>query len=636
MNETLAIIEHGEGPAAVIAAAGSGKTRVAIERTARLIKQKQPVLLLTFSAAAAESIRARLFTLTGGLEGARVYTYHGLALLLLRRYGAAADLPTDFDLLTPTEEARFLRRLLAQTFGIEGQEDFASTAGRIVDLFHRLRTEHRLEDFPQRAADLSGWPADGFRVFLEALAEEKQRLGVLAFEDLIEQAPRVLATKGARAWVEENVRFVIVDEYQDTSAIQERMLTALVPGKTPNLMAIGDPNQAIYGWRGAGRDTFERFLARYPNATVYALRKNYRSQAAILKAAEAAIAPLYGKGQEAFYHLVPTRPAAKAPTFVHAANPPAEARTVARAIEQALSAGSSPQDVAVISRTSQGLFLIEGELLKRGIPVRALGGMRLTERREVKVVLRFLKGAIIKHDAALAAFMEDAVPGLGSATVTRLAEAAEAARVPLADWILDQGPEQLRLTKPAAAGVALVRTLIDFARERFAQVAPAEAIGDVIEALVTDFLPDLLKRMGTRGPDEAARRQNLDRLTALAEAFFAEEGGQLKDFLDHLAVVDLSNHEAITVTTVHAAKGLEWPVVFVTGLVEGHFPSLGGDADLNEERRLFYVALTRAKDELTLTAPRFAAGGKPLRLSRFVEELLRLELIEPTRIQKAA
>jgi len=637
MDEALAIIEHTEGPAAVIAAAGSGKTRVAIERAARLIKQEQPVLLLTFSAAAAENMRSRLFSLTGGLDKARVHTYHGLALFLLRRFGAGADVPTDFDLLTPAEETRLLRRLLAQTFGTDDQEDFASQAGRIADLFHKLRAEHRLEDFPQQAANLSGWQSEGFQVFLEALGEEKQRLGVLAFEDLIELAPRVLGAKGARAWAEENARFVIVDEYQDTSAIQERMLTALVPGEDPNLMAIGDPNQAIYGWRGAGHDTFERFLARYPSAKIYALRKNHRSQAAILKAAEAAIAPLYKKGQETFYHLVPTRPAAERPTFVHAANPPAEARTVARAIEQVLNAGGSPQDVAVISRTSQGLFLIEGELLRRGIPVRALGGMRLTERREVKVMLRFFKGAIIKRDAALAAFMEDAVPGLGSATVVRLVEAAEAAKVPLADWLLDQGPERLRLTKRATAGVALVRTMIAFAHERFAEATPAEAFSDVIEALVTDFLPDLLRRMGTRGPDATTRRQNLDRLTALAEAFFAsDEGGHLKDFLDHLSVVDLSIDEAVTLTTVHAAKGLEWPMVFITGLVEGHFPSLGGDADLKEERRLFYVALTRAKDELMLTAPRFAAGGKPLRLSRFAEELLQNGLIEPIRIQKAA
>jgi len=638
VNEHERVIAHGKGPAAVVAGAGSGKTRAATQRAMRLARDGARVGMITFTASAADEMRQR--ALAGGVPDNLVWagTFHALAYQVLRRYPEAAGYPAPPEVLSPTDEVRLFRRLWAEILDGDLSVELRRKLVKALGFFRKARAEQELEGWAGRAGERLDLDPEMLEALMISFQTRKRKAGLASFDDLIEGAARALQDKGVGKWARRRFQYVIVDEYQDTSRAQEVFLAALLPGEEPNLMVIGDPNQAIYGWRGAGSQTFERFRERYPQAELYPLRNNYRSQRRILRLAEGAIARLYGPGQEAFYRLAGVREEGASPVMFDPANAAAEASAVARRIVAMIEDGTPAEEIAVLARSSMQLAGVEDRLARWGVPTRLLGGIRLSERREIKTLVQLLKAAWRLHERALVDFIDEAVPGLGERTLTQVEERARPFN--LVERIMSDEAFIRTFKTKAQQGLFMTRTLLIMVRELFDEARGedfAARLREFAHDLYGELLPGYLARISKQGPNEEARRRHLERFLQTVAGFAREEPDSgLDELLARLAFLEQQDDAAVTLGTVHAVKGLEFATVFVVGLVEGGFPILGEDSDLAEERRLFYVAVTRAKDEIYLSAPTHGPRGKILRPSRFLEEAFEAGLVRLQKVRPAA
>ena len=638
MNEHERVIAHEVGPAAVVAGAGSGKTRAATLRAARLARAGERVGLVTFTASAAEEMRQRVLAEDVPAKHVWAGTFHSLAFQILRQFPEAGGYEGFPEVLTPNDELRLFRRLWAELLDQDLDAELRRKLVKALGFFRKARAEEALEGWAARAGESLELDAEMLEALMISFQLRKREAGLASFDDLIEGASRALGEKDVRKWADRRFPFLIVDEYQDTSRAQETFLAALMPGRAPNLMVIGDPNQAIYGWRGAGSRTFERFQARYPQAVLYPLRKNYRSTRAVLRLAERAIARLYRSGQEAYYRLEGVKEEGESPVLLTPPNAAAEATDVAREAARAVASGVPPEEIAVLARSSMQLAGVEDRLARLGVATRLLGGIRLSERREVKTLVQLLKAAWSLHERALVDFIEEAVPGLGERTLTRVEQAARPYN--LVDRIMNDEAFVRGFSTRVQQGLFMTRTLLQLARASFEGVtgeAFAERFREFAQDLYGELLPGYLARIGKQGPNEEARRRHLERFVTTVEAFAREEAeGGLDDLLARLAFLEQQDGPAVTLGTVHAVKGLEFEVVFVVGMVEGAFPILADDSDPEEERRLFYVAATRAKRRLYLSAPTYGPRGKILQPSRYLEEALDEGLVRLQKVRPAA
>ena len=638
MNEHERVIAHEEGPAAVVAGAGSGKTRAATLRATRLAQAGARVGLVTFTTQAAEEMRQRVLAQDVPEKQVWAGTFHSLAFQVLRHFPEAGGYEKQPEVLTPNDELRLFRRLWAEILDRDLDSELRRRLVRALGVYRKARAEGELAGWSVRAGEELDLDADMLEALMISFETRKRKAGLASFDDLIEGATRALREKDVRRWAGRRFPFMIVDEYQDTSRAQEAFLAALMPGEEPNLMVIGDPNQAIYGWRGAGSRTFERFRERYPQAALYPLRKNYRSTPEILQLAERAIARLYGPGQEAFYRLEGVRGKGEVPVLLDPPNAAAEAGRVAEAVAATIHEGTPPEEIAVLARSSMQLAGVEDRLARLGVPTRLLGGIRLSERREVKTLVQLLKAAWSQNERALMDFIEEAVPGMGERTLTRVEQAAQPYN--LVDRVMNDEAFIRGFAPRVQQGLFMTRTLLRLVLELFEGArgaAFATLFREFVQDLYGELLPGYLARIGKQGPNEEARRRHLERFVATVEAFAREEPESgLDDLLARLVFLERQDGPAVTLSTVHAVKGLEFEVVFVVGLVEGAFPILAEDSDPAEERRLFYVAATRAKRRLFLSAPAYGPRGKVLQLSRFLGEALDEELVALQNVRPAA
>ena len=616
---------HAKGPLLVLAGAGSGKTRVITHRLARLIEtgaDPRAIVAVTFTNKAAQEMRERARRLLGGAALLSfVGTFHSWGLRLLRRHAAAARLPARFAIADGSDQLALVKEAMSEVGVSEQMLSPGAVRSRISHAKNSLVTPR---EFEASRNDFAGERiARVYRVYEKRLAAS----GALDFDDLIVRPVRLLRGEPELLAAERRrVRHLLIDEYQDTNASQDA-LVKLLGEAADSLCAVGDEDQAIYRWRGAEVEHILRFDADFPGARVVALERNYRSTAGILGAASALVS--HNRRRRA-KTLRADRGAGSRVRLWRFEEDRQEAEEVARAVAEG---GRAPSEVAVLYRTNAQSRAFEEEFLRRRIPYVVVGGMKFYERAEVKDALAYLRLAVRpEDDLAFRRVVNVPARGIGSATLERIAEAArESGR----SWWEVSGEPLAGLSDRARLALSRFRALVADLREKAPAYTPSALLEHLLAA--TGYAA-LYER--SEEPEDVARRENLEELLSSAREFERsnEEGASVEEYLDAVSLAtDLdagTRAGAVTLSTLHAAKGLEFPSVFVVGLEEGYLPhgNSGEDPDeLEEERRLLYVGMTRAKDELTLTLSdrRLVYGRVQYRSpSRFLEELPRQELEE--------
>ncbi|HKB76190.1 MAG TPA: UvrD-helicase domain-containing protein, partial [Myxococcales bacterium] len=591
------------------------------------------ILAFTFTNRAAKEMRARLESSVG--EAARrlwVGTFHGICLRLLRREAGRLGLPRDFAIYDREDQETVLR-------GLFQRMQLSETAFRPGPVLNRISDAKNALVPPSEVMRLavSPWERSVAEVYA-AYQEELRRNAALDFDDLIAEAVRLLQDdpEAGRRWA---ARFehVLVDEYQDTNHAQFRLIRAL-SGVHGSVFVVGDDDQSIYGWRGADLSNVLDFERAFPGATVLRLEQNYRSTGNILKAANAVIANNQARKGKTLWCEREDGPRLR---FVLASDEEDEARRVRAALDAHVARGGRYDQCAVLYRTNAQSRAFETELRHRGIAYEIVGGVAFYQRREVKDVLAYLRLAVNPADTvAFWRIWNTPRRGLGPAVRAQIEMRDGGAGVPLEALRALIAADALR--GPARGGAAALIALMD--RLAGMRDAPVE---EVFRVLLESS--GYKESLGDPQESETAERiANLEELVTGAVSWAEQSGGTLGEYLVETALltdVDRMSEalDRVLLLTAHNAKGLEFPVVIVAGLEEGLLPhgSSSDDSEgLEEERRLFYVALTRAQNEVLLTAAAYRRrfdGARGGQISRFVDEIpeMLLERIEPPRAPRA-
>jgi len=610
-------VTHGEGPLLVLAGAGSGKTRVLTYRIAHLLAEgaAEPsgITAVTFTNKAAREMRERVERLLGRpLGGGFVGTFHRWALDILRRYPAAAGLPPYFG-IADTDDQRALATRALKDLGLDPRElPPRAVLSRISGLVNRGTG---LEAFAQGA---TGSSDETLASVWERYAKLKRAARVVDFDDMLVCGLEALRNDAKiRRTVARRAHFLLVDEFQDTNSLQMDLMTVVLDG-VGNLTAVGDEDQSIYRWRGAELDNILRFENFFPGARVVALEENYRSTAPILVVAGGLIAANAGRRGK---RLFTSREGGEPVRLCVSEDERGEARWVVDQMEEL--AGSHPlHEMAVLMRTNAQTRPFEEELTRRRVPYRVVGGLRFWQRAEIKDALAYLR--LIVRPGDLLSFervVNTPTRGIGAATMDVLRRSAEENEIDLPDAArrLPEG-----LSPRARLSLERFFGLLDEAGDRREELAPGDLVGWLLEA------SGLFAMYEGEAEDRVARRENLQQLAAaVAEA--ADRGQNLDEFLDAVALLEENNDqgtpEGVALMTLHSAKGLEFDVVFLAGLEDGLLPHASSRDDpegLEEERRLAYVGMTRARRWLALTGARnrFLFGQRQrTRISPFIDEL---------------
>ena len=625
-------VETLDGPLLVLAGAGSGKTRVITHRIAHLLEQRaapEQVLAVTFTNKAAAEMRERLRAMVGErAAGVTMSTFHSLGLYMLREEARRARRSSRFAVYDAGDQQACLREL-AGRLRLGGSYDLGAVAARISAWKNAFVAPEAVEpgDDPYAQAAAALYPA-----YQEAL----EAFDALDFDDLIVRPTRLLEhSDNCRQRWAQRFAWVLVDEYQDTNAAQLRLLRAIAGGHR-NLCAVGDDDQSIYAWRGAQVRNILRFEADFSGCARVELMRNYRSVGSVLRLANAVIALNEQRHPKSMRAVRGDGPPAR---LVIAENGEAEAEWVADRIEERLQAGRQrPGQIAVLYRSNSVARGFEAALRARRIGYRVLGGKAFFDRKEVKDLTAYLRVCAFPADAiSLRRVINTPARGIGPQTIGKLAGWADARGLPLAaaveraEAVLDGADRALPAVQAFAALVRRYR----------ARLRRGPALAETVRALVTELeLKDALLRSCSTGKAFELRWGLVEGFIEGLAAYCARsQRPRLREYLSQVALLELDRDadvrpaERVTLSTLHGAKGAEWDVVYLVGLEEGLLPHervLNPQAtdvegsDLAEERRLCYVGITRARDELVLSrAARRRVRGK-LRArapSRFIAEL---------------
>ncbi|HVT38766.1 MAG TPA: UvrD-helicase domain-containing protein [Gemmatimonadaceae bacterium] len=598
-------VEHGDGPLLVLAGAGSGKTRVLTTRIARLIQEggarANQILAVTFTNKAAGEMKARVARLLGEEPaGMWIGTFHAIGARMLRANAALAGLTPAFTIYDEDDTLAVVKRLMDRhnvSTKIWAPRVIASA---ISDARNALVPGAEYTTLAQTPLARAVAP-----VYAD-LGPTLRAANAVSFDDLLRLPVELLSVHAdVRERYERRFQHVLVDEYQDTNRAQYEFVR-LLASRNGNVVVVGDDDQAIYGWRGADVRNILDFERDYPSAHVVRLEDNYRSAPPILAFANVIIADNDGRRGKT---LRATRDGGEPVSLLAALDDRDEADFIAEEIENRRTrVGDSLGDVAVLYRTNAQSRLLEESLRRRALPYRLVGAVRFYDRREIRDLLAWLR--LIANPADDEAFRRAvSAPrrGIGDTTIEMLALAARDAGVPLL--------EAARRVDTGGAGRAGTRqSLREFAAlvDRFRDLAVDAGVDRVITELVGAI--GYAEYLKAEGPEGQERLENVAELVRGAAELVIDEGGEvglrpLDHFLQRatlVAGIDLlgPDADAVTMMTLHTAKGLEFPVVFISGLEDGLFPlsrSLEERALLEEERRLFYVGITRAERKLYLT-----------------------------------
>ena len=646
-----AVIYQG-GPLLIVAGAGSGKTRVLTHRIAYLLAtgraRGSEILAITFTNKAAAEMRERLETLVGGAgKYMWVLTFHSACVRILRREHEAAGLRSSFSIYDATDSQRLIT-LIVRELGIDPKRFTPKAfANRISDLKNELITPLQFAETANTSNPFERHLAEVYRAYNQRL----KAANALDFDDIIMRTVQLLRAKPAIAQLyRRRFRHVLVDEYQDTNHAQYVLVRELVgvgsQGPSGELTVVGDSDQSIYAFRGATIRNIEEFEKDFPNSHTILLEQNYRSTQNILSAANAVISQNDGRRAKNLWTALGD--GEKIVGYV-ADSEYDEARWISQEIERlGEENGVRPGQVAVFYRTNAQSRALEEAFMRAGLPYKVVGGTRFYERKEIKDALAYLR-AVDNPDDTVSLRRIFNVPkrGLGQKAEATLAAHAEQYGISFGQAISDAAgrarPEtpdgQITLAPPVAGLATRTRTQVrrfdDILEGLRTQLREGAGVAELLDAAL-DTSGYLAELRASDDPQDASRVENLAELHAVAEDFQQENPtGTLAEFLERVSLVadsdqipdDDGGQGQVTLMTVHTAKGLEFPVVFVTGFEDGTFPhsrSLADEAELAEERRLAYVALTRARERLYLTraAVRSAWGASNVMVaSRFLDDI---------------
>jgi DNA helicase II / ATP-dependent DNA helicase PcrA len=619
------------GPALVIAGAGSGKTRTLTYRVAYLLEQGIPpdcILLLTFTNKAAREMMRRVSDLLGGeLTGLWGGTFHSIAARVLRRHAPLLGFQPDFSILDREDSKEMLQACLAEMDAKDREKHFpkADVLGDIFSL--AVNKEKAVADILKEEYDYFSDLAPAISQLQEKYAARKKAANGMDFDDLLALWLKLLREHAeVRSEFERRFQFVLVDEYQDTNKIQGDLID-LIAARHQNVMVVGDDSQSIYSWRGAHFLNILKFPERYPKAVVYRIETNYRSTPEILRVANAAIAANLHQFEK---QLTAARPAGTKPVKVQCADGRQQAAFVAQRVLELRDEGRSLRNIAVLYRSHFHALELQLELTRQNIPFSITSGIRFFEQAHIKDVAAYLKLTLNPRDELAFKRIVRLLKGVGAKSADKLWLAFNTA---LGDA---PPPGALAATLQKISAGVPKKTTVDWAQlsATIAQLQGAEMHGRpsrMIRLVLEAGYEDYLKEQYTNYRN---RQDDLEQLASYALQFESVE-----EFLTQLALQTAIEAEAsaraaddddqMRLSTIHQAKGLEFDVVFIIMLCDGLFPSSRSSKSPEgeeEERRLFYVALTRARDELYLTYParRFAspdAGEVPQVASRFLKEI---------------
>ena len=619
-QEQLDVILHGDGACLVLAGAGSGKTRTLTHRVAYLLEQgvdPSSILLLTFTNKSAKEMMGRVASLSGyDAQGIWGGTFHSIANRLLRSFADQLGYSSHFSILDSDDSSDLIKavmkdlkidpkiRRFPSTSVVQNVISYARNTQQPLDTVLEMKHPHFLACLPE-IVSIAG-----------QYQERKKAANVLDFDDLLSLMVIVLEHPSWGQTVSSCFQYVLVDEYQDTNAIQARIVKGFAQANK-NLLVVGDDAQSIYAFRGADVHNILSFPAQWPDARTFTLVTNYRSTPEIIEVANAS---LQHNVEQFKKELVAVRENGERPKLVPCSTASQEARYVTDQILLLRSEGVALANIAVLFRSSAHSQSLEFELMKRDIPYEYRGGQKFFERAHIKDVVAFLRAYQNPKDEIAWMRVLSLQPGIGATTATSLTKQL----VHMASFNLIFSPEIMMVVSARAAG----------GWQQFIKIAVQMMEGEttpsvMIRAIASSPYQDHLEQ---EYPNWRERMEDLEQLSVFAENYSAVAG-----FLADIALYDdvlggrkgkqaSMDEERMILSTVHQAKGLEWDTVFVIHLAETCFPSrraLEERGGMEEERRLFYVAVTRARKRLFLTYP-VTAGFDMLMLqqpSTFIEEI---------------
>jgi DNA helicase-2/ATP-dependent DNA helicase PcrA len=641
-EQQLAAVIAPPGPQLIIAGAGSGKTRTLTYRVAYLLENgidPRNILLLTFTNKAARQMLERVANLlpidASGIWGG---TFHSVGNRILRRNGGAIGYNSGFTIMDREDQKDLINTVVASA-GIDPKEIRFPKGDVLAEIFSFvINTETPMEEL------LAG----RFPYFLPLLEriqdvqdryeKKKKATNSIDFDDLLQKTLSMLQQhENIAQFYRRQFQFILVDEYQDTNKIQADLIDLLAQ-EHRNVMVVGDDAQSIYSWRGANFQNILEFPKRYPDAQVFKIEMNYRSVPEILDVANAAI----GANVEQFKkHLQPVRESNSVKPAIVALNDGSEqAQFVAQRILELRDENVDLNEIAVLYRAHFHALELQLELSRRGIPYQITSGIRFFEQAHVKDVISFLRVVANPRDEVAFKRIAKLFPGIGNRSADNLWNAWEQS--------LNQNGEILSFGERLLPMNVSAKSKKHWAQlaHTFDEIAPggqpnppSEMITSVVEAIYDDYAK-------ANFTNYELRKEDLNQLAAFARQF-----KDLSEFLSQLALLSnvdaeatpnqTADREAVNLSTVHQAKGLEFHTVFVIWLTDGMFPSsrsMDERKDLEEERRLFYVAITRGKDELYLTYPHMRLSGGYgdvfQRPSRFLKEIPN-KLVEDWQVQRS-
>jgi DNA helicase-2/ATP-dependent DNA helicase PcrA len=626
-DEQREVVLAGSGPILVIAGAGSGKTRTLVYRVARLIESgtdPSRILLLTFTNKASREMLRRVETLlavdTRRLMGG---TFHSVGNRLLRRFGGRVGLNPNFTILDE-EDAREMLEAATSDRKISVLDRRFPKGDVLLDLCSFTINSSRpfSEVLFSRAPHFAALEAEIVAV-LHRYRERKRQANAADYDDLLLAWKRLLEEiPETAAELQRSYDHVLVDEYQDTNKLQGEIVDLTAKGKR-NLTVVGDDAQAIYSFRGASFENILGFPERYPDAKTFRLTINYRSTPEVLALANASIAC---NVRQFAKELRACRQKGPLPAVVALPDIPDQANFVAQRILEWHDEGEKLSDLAVLYRAHYQALELQIELTRRGIPYEIRSGTRFFEQRHVKDVLAFLKIVINPKDELSWKRALKIYPRVGERSASAVWEAIGPRPDPLASFRQREGGMGIDLPRGAAPAIKPFRELLARLDSTSLRSSPAEAIRIVVEDVYRDFAR-------AKFPNADARLDDLEQFAQFAQTYdslpaFLEDVTLFNELSGEDVVAGEPDDDRVVLSSVHQAKGLEWSRVLVLGLSEGRFPSYRAavtEEGLEEERRLFYVAVTRAKNEIALVYPMLARDRYGvdviLEPSRFVTEL---------------
>jgi DNA helicase-2/ATP-dependent DNA helicase PcrA len=634
-----AVVTAGLGPALVIAGAGSGKTRTLIYRVAYLLEHGVPadrILLLTFTNKAAREMMRRVADLLGAewpdLWGG---TFHSMGARILRRHASALGYGTDFTILDREDAEKLLKACLAEAEDPAAAAEAMDSEDRpkvavIADIISLATNTQQavgaiVEQYHDRFHELIPWLEE----LAERYAARKRAANVMDFDDLLGGWLELLRTRPeVLELYQRRFHFILVDEYQDTNRVQSAIID-LLAAPHQNVMAVGDDSQSIYSWRGAHFQNILEFPQRYPQAVVYKVETNYRSTPEILAVANAAIAP---NSRQFSKTLTAVRRSGGKPRLVVCRDAQQQAKFIVHRLGELRGEGVSLDRMAVLYRSHFHAFELQLMLARLQVPFELTSGLRFFEQAHIKDVSSYLRFVVNPTDEIAFQRMVRLVPGIGEKSAMRLwkafqekwtvravaawdPEKLESERAELEPGqanALATALQQAAAAAPKKAAAAWANLAITISQMGHPDIwnKPGKMIRHILEGGYEDYLK-------INFPNHRQRLEELEQMAGFAKGF-----SDLEEFLTQLSLLASveaeeaqakdDDSEKVRLSTIHQAKGLEFDVVFLIMLCDGLFPSarsVGTLDDFEEERRLFYVGITRARDELYLSYPLIRTAG---------------------------